>query len=206
MYEHLWRRVMEMCWCYVFKTPSSGYCCMVFVRYALWINNIYDLQNASDLYMTLNSTSTFWVWCEHLDAQILTFTLKREPIEKVLNQYVIWCYINLLRSSYDRSIVLQQFYNLVSVTTSETEGSKAVKMTRIKKKKAGSTDVPNITLCDFLKMAKEGIWWSILPVSGCCCALLINIKYGCSPSYPFVCTNKVMTEVWWLHVWEMSYF
>lgn len=51
-----------------------------------------------------------------------------------------------------------EFYNLVSVTTSETEGTKAVKMTRIKKKKAGSNDLPNITLCDFLKMAKEGVW------------------------------------------------
>ncbi|KAH0633711.1 hypothetical protein KY284_036497 [Solanum tuberosum] len=51
-----------------------------------------------------------------------------------------------------------EFYNLISVTTSETEGSKAVKMTRITKKKAGSTDLPNITLCDFLKMAKEGSW------------------------------------------------
>ncbi|KAJ8547509.1 hypothetical protein K7X08_011095 [Anisodus acutangulus] len=53
-----------------------------------------------------------------------------------------------------------EFYNLVSLTTSETEGSsKAVKTTRIKKKKkAGSTDLPNITLCDFLKMSKEGIW------------------------------------------------
>ncbi|CAN4093471.1 unnamed protein product [Withania somnifera] len=50
-----------------------------------------------------------------------------------------------------------EFYNLVSVTSSETEGTKAVKMTRIKKK-AGSTDLPKITLCDFLKMAKEGIW------------------------------------------------
>ncbi|KAM3216769.1 putative protein isoform X1 [Capsicum annuum] len=51
-----------------------------------------------------------------------------------------------------------EFYNLVSVTTSETEGSKAVKVTRIKKKKAGSADLPNITLCNFLKMAKEGLW------------------------------------------------
>lgn len=51
-----------------------------------------------------------------------------------------------------------EFYNLISVTTSEKEGNKSVKMTRITKKKAGSTDLPNITLCDFLKMAKEGIW------------------------------------------------
>lgn len=65
---------------------------------------------------------------------------------------------NLLWSSYDCLIVFQQFYNLVSVTTSETEGSKAVKVTRIKKKKAGSADLPNITLCNFLKMAKEGLW------------------------------------------------
>ncbi|KAL3328445.1 hypothetical protein AABB24_035867, partial [Solanum stoloniferum] len=51
-----------------------------------------------------------------------------------------------------------EFYNVISVTTSETEGSKAVKSTRITKKKAGSIDLPNITLCDFLKMAKEGSW------------------------------------------------
>ncbi|XP_009594395.1 uncharacterized protein [Nicotiana tomentosiformis] len=52
-----------------------------------------------------------------------------------------------------------EFYNLVSVTTSQTEGNKAVKVTKIKKKKkAGSADIPNITLCNFLKMAKEGFW------------------------------------------------
>uniref|UniRef100_A0A5B6ZNC8 R3H-associated N-terminal domain-containing protein n=1 Tax=Davidia involucrata TaxID=16924 RepID=A0A5B6ZNC8_DAVIN len=52
-----------------------------------------------------------------------------------------------------------EFYNLVSVTVTQTKGRESLKMTRIKKKKAGSDQqLPNITLCQFLKMAKEGIW------------------------------------------------
>lgn len=49
-----------------------------------------------------------------------------------------------------------QFYNLVSVTMSKD--SESLKMTRIKKKKAGVVELPNITLSHFLKMSKEGIW------------------------------------------------
>ncbi|PSR86057.1 Tubulin polyglutamylase [Actinidia chinensis var. chinensis] len=51
-----------------------------------------------------------------------------------------------------------EFYNLVSVTATQSKGTDSSKMTRIKKKKAGSVELPNITLCQFLKMAKEGIW------------------------------------------------
>ncbi|KAI3829624.1 hypothetical protein L1987_03751 [Smallanthus sonchifolius] len=51
-----------------------------------------------------------------------------------------------------------EFYNLVSTTESETEGTKVLKMTKIKKKKAGNNDLPTITLCRFLKMAKGGFW------------------------------------------------
>ncbi|XP_024967438.1 R3H domain-containing protein 4-like isoform X1 [Cynara cardunculus var. scolymus] len=50
-----------------------------------------------------------------------------------------------------------EFYNLVSVTDTETKGRK---VTKIKKKKcaAGNMEVPNMSLCQFLKMAKEGFW------------------------------------------------
>ncbi|CAK9175836.1 unnamed protein product [Ilex paraguariensis] len=51
-----------------------------------------------------------------------------------------------------------EFYNLVSVTVSQSKGTKSLKMTRIRKKKSGSVELPNITLCHFLKMTKEGIW------------------------------------------------
>ncbi|CAI9107880.1 OLC1v1007354C1 [Oldenlandia corymbosa var. corymbosa] len=51
-----------------------------------------------------------------------------------------------------------EFYNLVSVTLTQMKGTEMLKMTRIKKKKAGDAGIPNITLCNFLKMAKEGIW------------------------------------------------
>ncbi|KAC9177468.1 hypothetical protein E3N88_46258 [Mikania micrantha] len=51
-----------------------------------------------------------------------------------------------------------EFYNLVSITESETKGTKVLKMTKIKKKKAGSIELPTITLCQFLKMAKDGFW------------------------------------------------
>lgn len=53
----------------------------------------------------------------------------------------------------------EQFYDLVSVTATQSEGSKSWKMTRITKKKGGCAKIPNITLSHFLKMSKEGIWW-----------------------------------------------
>ncbi|XP_052170160.1 uncharacterized protein LOC127786658 isoform X3 [Diospyros lotus] len=51
-----------------------------------------------------------------------------------------------------------EFYNLVSVTHTQTKGKESVKTTKIKKKKGASVELPNITLCQFLRMAKEGIW------------------------------------------------
>ncbi|KAL3517555.1 hypothetical protein ACH5RR_020144 [Cinchona calisaya] len=50
-----------------------------------------------------------------------------------------------------------EFYNLVSITVTQSKGTETLKMTRIRKKKAGDLELPNITLCNFLKMAKEGI-------------------------------------------------
>ncbi|XP_077240647.1 R3H domain protein [Tasmannia lanceolata] len=49
-----------------------------------------------------------------------------------------------------------EFYDLVSVTTTAAKGAKLSKMVRIKKKKSGSREIPNITLTRFLKMAKNG--------------------------------------------------
>ncbi|KAF9605552.1 hypothetical protein IFM89_017571 [Coptis chinensis] len=51
-----------------------------------------------------------------------------------------------------------EFYDLVSVTVTKSKDGKMSKMTRIKKKKSGSMEVPNISLSYFLKMLKEGLW------------------------------------------------
>ncbi|KAK9057281.1 hypothetical protein SSX86_022116 [Deinandra increscens subsp. villosa] len=51
-----------------------------------------------------------------------------------------------------------EFYNLVSTTETETKGTKVLKMTKIKKKKGSNNELPTITLCQFLKMAKGGFW------------------------------------------------
>lgn len=51
-----------------------------------------------------------------------------------------------------------EFYNLVSVTVTESKDSESLKMTKIKKKKRVLPELPNITLSHFLKMSKEGIW------------------------------------------------
>lgn len=50
-----------------------------------------------------------------------------------------------------------QFYDLISVTTTESKGGETLKVTKIRKK-ARVIELPNITLCNFLKMAKEGNW------------------------------------------------
>ncbi|GAB4841167.1 hypothetical protein Ancab_039675 [Ancistrocladus abbreviatus] len=51
-----------------------------------------------------------------------------------------------------------EFYNLASVTETESKGPETVKMTKIRKKKSASPEIPNITLSHFLKMLKEGSW------------------------------------------------
>ncbi|MBA0637910.1 hypothetical protein Godav_029081, partial [Gossypium davidsonii] len=50
-----------------------------------------------------------------------------------------------------------EFYNVVSVTVTQSKGVESLKVTRIKKKKTGVVELPNITLSNFLKMSKEGI-------------------------------------------------
>ncbi|XP_074580362.1 uncharacterized protein LOC141836736 [Curcuma longa] len=49
-----------------------------------------------------------------------------------------------------------EFYNLTSITVSKMMGGKLLKMTRITKKPGGSETLPDITLAQFLHMAKEG--------------------------------------------------
>ncbi|KAL9239224.1 hypothetical protein vseg_013564 [Gypsophila vaccaria] len=51
-----------------------------------------------------------------------------------------------------------EFYNLVSVTETQSRGSEMVKTTKIKKKKAAEVELPKLMLSHFLKMSKEGIW------------------------------------------------
>ncbi|XP_051141757.1 uncharacterized protein LOC127258802 isoform X1 [Andrographis paniculata] len=52
-----------------------------------------------------------------------------------------------------------EYYNLVSTTVTESKNGNSLKSTRIRKKQPVShIELPNITLCNFLKMAKEGLW------------------------------------------------
>ncbi|XP_057549497.1 uncharacterized protein LOC130827697 [Amaranthus tricolor] len=51
-----------------------------------------------------------------------------------------------------------EFYDLVSVTETQPKVGSEVKMTKIKKKKSGSSEMPFLTLSHFLKMSKEGKW------------------------------------------------
>ncbi|KAH7577514.1 hypothetical protein ACOSP7_001561 [Xanthoceras sorbifolium] len=52
-----------------------------------------------------------------------------------------------------------EFYDLVSVTVTQSNNhAESLKMTRIKKKKGGSAEIPNVTLSHFLRMSKEGVW------------------------------------------------
>ncbi|GMY16635.1 R3H-associated N-terminal domain containing protein [Fagus crenata] len=51
-----------------------------------------------------------------------------------------------------------EFYNLVSVTVTESKDAVSPKMTRITKKKKVVAELPNITMTHFLRMSKEGIW------------------------------------------------
>ncbi|KAK8485759.1 hypothetical protein V6N11_037030 [Hibiscus sabdariffa] len=51
-----------------------------------------------------------------------------------------------------------EFYNLVSVTVTQSKDAESLKVTRIKKKKTGVVELPNITLSNFLIMSKEGTW------------------------------------------------
>ncbi|MBA0679561.1 hypothetical protein Goari_011322, partial [Gossypium aridum] len=44
-----------------------------------------------------------------------------------------------------------EFYNVVSVTVAQSKGAESLKVTRIKKKKTGVVELPNITLSNFLK-------------------------------------------------------
>ncbi|KAK2990511.1 hypothetical protein RJ640_019791 [Escallonia rubra] len=50
-----------------------------------------------------------------------------------------------------------EFYNLVSVTATQSKGTELLNTTRIRMK-TGPRVLPNITLCQFLKRAREGIW------------------------------------------------
>ncbi|KAF6136385.1 hypothetical protein GIB67_028075 [Kingdonia uniflora] len=64
----------------------------------------------------------------------------------------------LRRSFLSELIDGYEFYDLVSVTITRSCDETSKKMTKIKRKKAGFPELPNITLCQFLKMSKEGNW------------------------------------------------
>ncbi|PNS90476.1 hypothetical protein POPTR_019G046400v4 [Populus trichocarpa] len=51
-----------------------------------------------------------------------------------------------------------EFYNLASVTETESKDAESFKTTKIKKKKMAVVELPNITLSNFLRMSKEGVW------------------------------------------------
>jgi len=100
--------------------------------------------------------------------------LRRSFLSELLNGYEV-CIRSFINESKDgEALVLQvqdpfhrlllhgvcEFYNLVSATVTQSKGEELSKITKIKKKKAkaGLYELPNITLCHFLKLAKEGIW------------------------------------------------
>ncbi|KAI3797745.1 hypothetical protein L1987_33008 [Smallanthus sonchifolius] len=84
----------------------------------------------------------------------------RAFVSEATNEEVLVLYA---QDPFNRLLLLGvcKFYNLVSTTESETKGTKVLKMTKIKKKKTGNNELPTITLCVFLKMAKDGFWWEV---------------------------------------------
>ncbi|KAL3647895.1 hypothetical protein CASFOL_008863 [Castilleja foliolosa] len=123
---------------------------------------------------------------DHVDTDKVTVMKAWHRVDSRTREALRRCYLSDLLSGYEecvRSFVMDdgdkdvlvlnvqdpfhrlilhgvcEFYNLVSATIDQSEGDKSMKMMRIKKKqKLGSGDIPSITLCNFLKMAKEGFW------------------------------------------------
>jgi hypothetical protein len=51
-----------------------------------------------------------------------------------------------------------EYYNLGSITVTESNARESLKTTKITKKNTSCAELPNITLAQFLKMSKEGVW------------------------------------------------
>ncbi|KAF3436320.1 hypothetical protein FNV43_RR23412 [Rhamnella rubrinervis] len=98
--------------------------------------------------------------------------LRRSSLSELIEGYEDCIRTFIAETGYEDALVLRiqdpfhrlllhgvcEFYDLVSVTATQSEGSKSWKMTRITKKKGGCAKIPNITLSNYLKMSKEGIW------------------------------------------------
>jgi hypothetical protein len=67
-------------------------------------------------------------------------------------------FYNLASVTSQDWILFVQFYNLASVTETESKDAESFKTTKIKKKKMAVVELPNITLSNFLRMSKEGVW------------------------------------------------
>ncbi|KAL6505115.1 hypothetical protein OROGR_024932 [Orobanche gracilis] len=98
--------------------------------------------------------------------------LRRCYLSDLLNRYEE-CVRSFVMDSGDRDVLVLhvqdpfhrlllhgvcEFYNLVSHTVDQSESGESLKTTRIRKKQFGSAELPNMTLCSFLKIAKEGFW------------------------------------------------
>ncbi|XP_065861172.1 uncharacterized protein [Euphorbia lathyris] len=97
--------------------------------------------------------------------------LRRSFLTDLIQGYEV-CIRDFIQQSDDEVLALQvqdpfhrlllhgvcEFYNLASVTVSEPQGAESIKTTRIKRKKMDGVELPTITLSDFLKMTKEGVW------------------------------------------------
>ncbi|XP_071717802.1 uncharacterized protein [Rutidosis leptorrhynchoides] len=81
----------------------------------------------------------------------------RAFVSEAANEEVLVLYV---QDPFQRLLLhgVCEFYNLISTTELETKGTKEWKATKIKKKKVANNELPTITLCLFLKMAKDGFW------------------------------------------------
>lgn len=121
------------------------------------------LHGVSEVSSNLQTLSISWYICFPGSVlYIVTHIFKSiEILQSNLSSCLLFKRINNVGSFYYLvilKIAFEQFYDLVSVTATQSEGTESLKTTRVKKKKASSVELPNITLCQFLKMAKEGIW------------------------------------------------
>ncbi|KAL0389525.1 UNVERIFIED_CONTAM: putative isomerase [Sesamum calycinum] len=80
---------------------------------------------------------------------IISFRNASEHSSRTVGTEMFWCCMFKILS-------IAYYYTVLRVT--ESKGSESSKTTRIKKKQSVSPDLPNITLSNFLKMAKEGFW------------------------------------------------
>ncbi|KAL0435763.1 UNVERIFIED_CONTAM: hypothetical protein Sradi_0284200 [Sesamum radiatum] len=133
--------------------PPSPFC---MTNVGEWDNfrNI-DMDKEASIMKSLESSSA--KRRDRVDADKVAALTAWHRVDSRTREALRRCYLSDLINGYE-------FYNLVSTTVTESKGSESSKTTRIKKKLAVSADLPNITLSNFLKMAKEGFCGGLLPL------------------------------------------